>query len=63
LLAPDSRYEIQVGLYDPVSGRRLPLLDPVGQRLQDDRMVAAVIETPKYRALFPVVEVGYEHSQ
>lgn len=60
---PDSRYEIHMGLYDPVSGQRLPLLDPAGQRLPDDRLIVTVIETPSYRVFFPMVEVGHEHAQ
>lgn len=63
LLAPSGRYEIYLGLYDLVSGQRLPMLNPAGHRLQDNRMMATVIEMPRYRVLLPVVEVGYGHSQ
>lgn len=62
-LAMDSRYEIHMGLYDPDSGQRLPLVDQAGQRMQDDRIIAAVIHTPKYRIVLPVIELGYRHNQ
>jgi 4-amino-4-deoxy-L-arabinose transferase-like glycosyltransferase len=38
-LDPSGDYSIAVGLYNPISGQRLPIFDPSGQRLADDRVV------------------------
>jgi 4-amino-4-deoxy-L-arabinose transferase-like glycosyltransferase len=60
---PGSRHEIHVGLYEPVSGQRVPLLGAAGQRLPDDLVVAATIITPPYRIFLPVIEHDYGHIQ
>jgi hypothetical protein len=36
---PDGNYRIAVGVYDPVSGERLPLINGRGQLISDGRLV------------------------
>lgn len=62
-LLPSSTVEIRVGLYEPVSGQRLPLHDNANLRVRDDSVVAAVIDTPEHRVFMPVVDIHLGHDQ
>ena len=37
------RYRLAVGLYDPATGERLPVIDPSGERVPDDRVVVGEV--------------------
>jgi hypothetical protein len=39
-------YTIQIGLYDPITGQRMPLFDPSGQRAPGDSATVAVFQAP-----------------
>jgi len=45
--APPGEYRLEVGMYDPATGQRLPIYDATGNRLPDDRVL-----------LEPVIVVG-----
>ncbi|HLB11462.1 MAG TPA: glycosyltransferase family 39 protein [Dehalococcoidia bacterium] len=51
---PPGRYELEVGLYDPATGRRLGIHDPAGKSV-DDRVVLRPIEVTK-ASPFPAKE-------
>ena len=55
--ASDGLYQIYVGVYEPVSGQRLPLWDRNRRRVPDDRLLVTAIEAQPYRAFLPVVEI------
>lgn len=54
--AIDSRHEILIGLYEPMSGQRVPLRNAAGQQPPGDRLAAAEIVMPPYRLYLPVVQ-------
>ncbi len=58
--ASDGLHEIYVGVYEPVSGQRLPLWDRNSQRTPDDRLWVTAIEARPYRVFMPVVEIYRE---
>ncbi|MFZ5916835.1 MAG: glycosyltransferase family 39 protein [Chloroflexota bacterium] len=46
--APPGPYEIEIGLYDPATGQRLPVLDAQGQKVADHIVISQVtVETNK----------------
>ncbi len=52
--------QIFVGVYEPVSGQRLPLWDRTSQRMPDDRMLVMSIESQPHRVFMPMVEIHLE---
>lgn len=45
-LLPDGAYEIRIGVYEPVSGQRLPARDRADRPQQDDQVRVAAIRVP-----------------
>jgi len=42
--APPGSYRFAIGLYNPTTGQRLPVVDAAGQRLADDRILFPAVE-------------------
>ncbi|MCB0227655.1 MAG: glycosyltransferase family 39 protein [Anaerolineales bacterium] len=54
---PIGGYTVQVGLYDPQSGQRLPVTGRDGTQMVDDQFELASFEAPRFRSYIPMVVV------